>query len=97
MTCSEDAKAVLWDPLKQTKTLTLEGHSKSVTGAALLKKRIVTISDDTTIRTWNHADGKPISVVNAGKHVKSITALGTSCVACSVMDGSVIIVEVKQE
>lgn len=97
LTCSEDTKAVLWDPVKQAKLLTLEGHAKAVTGAQFVQKRIVTVSDDATVRTWHYTDGKQLNVVSADKPVKGIALLEKGRVVCSVMDGSVHILEIKQK
>ena len=67
----------IWNPDVDDKPLWLTGHSKTVTSVAQLKDgRVVSGSDDNTIRVWNASTGECLKVLfSHSKPIKHVIAL----------------------
>ncbi len=66
----EDSQASLWksEQDKLTRLSTLKGHASAVTGLQFTpdKKRLVTVSNDSSLRLWNVSDGSLIASFYVG-------------------------------
>jgi WD40 repeat protein len=83
------AELWLWDVETGRRLLSFEGHGSWITGCAFSAdgKRLVSDSDDNTLRLWDAATGKAIAVLCEGETVWAISPDGL-LIAAGFDDGS---------
>ena len=75
VSCSEDAKIIIWDLKTYKPKNILSGHNGRVNKVIFSKEKnqLISCSSDNTIKIWNISTGENISTINA--HKNNVTSL----------------------
>ncbi len=76
----------LWDLATLKDPKVLSGHAAPVTGVALLEGKLVSISEDKTLRLWNAADGAELAKIETPAAGTSLVVLPAGQVASGHAD-----------
>ena len=65
-TASADKQVVAWDTFSFTKIRTFRGHENNVNSVDVIGERVVTGSDDCTVKVWDNRSQKYVSSFKLG-------------------------------